>query len=292
MPGAPTDVLDPAAAPGATALPPARVGCSVVVPVYRNRESLPELLDELEALDRDLGGRLEAVFVVDGSPDHSLAWLREHLPRRRLRSTLIALARNFGSFAAIRAGMTHARGPHFAVMAADLQDPPALVRGFFDVLDRDGADVVIGERTGRGDPWSTRLASGLFWRAYRWLVQPQIPVGGVDLFGCNQLFRNQLVSRSTSSIPRSWASSTGSGSGCGSNQSADIRNLWKNCPHYADRLQAMELCCCLPWCSCWSWQSSLLPWSRQQFYNCAWPATISSWRRPCTKHRPLPRSCL
>ena len=49
-------------------------------------------------------------------------------PRRRLRSTFIELARNFGSFAAIRAGMTHARGPHFAVMAADLQDPPELVR--------------------------------------------------------------------------------------------------------------------------------------------------------------------
>jgi hypothetical protein len=78
-------------------------------------------------------------------------------------------------------------------MAADLQDPPELVRGFFEVLDSDGADVVIGERKGRDDPWPARLASGLFWRAYRRLVQPEIPVGGVDLFGCNQRFRDNLV---------------------------------------------------------------------------------------------------
>jgi glycosyltransferase involved in cell wall biosynthesis len=168
-------------------------GCSVVIPVYRNREALPKLCDQLDALDRELGGRLEVVFVVDGSPDESLAWLRDNLPRRTMRSQLIGLSRNFGSFAAIRAGMTHATGPSFAVMAADLQDPPELVRSFFEVLDRDDADVVIGERMGRDDPWTTRLASGLFWRAYRQLVQPEIPVGGVDLFGCNQRFRDSLV---------------------------------------------------------------------------------------------------
>jgi glycosyltransferase involved in cell wall biosynthesis len=193
MPGAPIAEALPQATTARTPAKGGGAGCSVVIPVYRNRESLPELLDQLEGLDRELGGRLEAVFVVDGSPDDSLAWLRENLPRRRLRSMLLALSRNFGSFAAIRAGMTEASGPHYAVMAADLQDPPELVRGFFDALDRDVADVVIGERTGRGDPWATRVASDLFWRAYRWLVQPQIPVGGVDLFGCNQRFRDNLV---------------------------------------------------------------------------------------------------
>jgi glycosyltransferase involved in cell wall biosynthesis len=192
MPGAtPPDArLAPAAGAAVTTR---GSGCSVVIPVYRNRESLPELVDQLEQLDRELGRRLEAVFVVDGSPDDSLAWLRDNLPQRALRSTLIGLSRNFGSFAAIRAGMQEASGPHYAVMAADLQDPPELVRGFFEVLDRDEADVVVGERTGRNDPWPTRVASDLFWRAYRRLVQPQIPVGGVDLFGCNQRFRDNLV---------------------------------------------------------------------------------------------------
>jgi glycosyltransferase involved in cell wall biosynthesis len=168
-------------------------GCSLVIPVYRNRESLPELLAQIRSMNETLGGRLEAVFVVDGSPDDSHAWLREHLPRQPFRSSLLALSRNFGSFAAIRAGMAEATGPHFAVMAADLQDPPEVVLDFFRVLDAGQADVVVGERAARADPWSTRLASSLFWGAYRRLVQPDLPPGGVDLFGCNQLFRDRLI---------------------------------------------------------------------------------------------------
>lgn len=170
-----------------------RQQCSLVIPVFRNEASLPDLLDELEAIDRALAGKLEVVFVVDGSPDGSLAWLRANLPKRGIRSSLLALSRNFGSFAAIRAGLGEAAGPLFAVMAADLQDPPDLVLRFFEALDRNDADVVVGERESRADPWPARLASDLFWRSYRLLVQPDLPPGGVDLFGCNQVFRDQLI---------------------------------------------------------------------------------------------------
>lgn len=190
MPGATTP--EQRAATSAAAVDAAEL-CSVVIPVYRNRDSLPELLEQLDALDQRLCGRLEAVFVVDGSPDDSFGYLRDELPRRSFRSLLLALSRNFGSFAAIRAGMTEATGPHYAVMAADLQDPPEVVHGFFEVLARGQTDVVVGERIGRADPWPTAMASDVFWRAYRTLVQPQIPVRGVDLFGCNRAFRDQLV---------------------------------------------------------------------------------------------------
>jgi glycosyltransferase involved in cell wall biosynthesis len=167
---------------------------SVVIPVYRNRESLPELVEQLAGANQVLGGRLEVVFVVDGSPDDSHAWLRDALPRLPFRSVLVALSRNFGSFAAIRAGMTEARGPLYAVMAADLQDPPEAILDFFSALRDDKADVVVGVRSARADPLSSRIASGLFWGAYRRLIQPQLPPGGVDLFGCNQTFRDHLIS--------------------------------------------------------------------------------------------------
>ena len=57
---------------------------SLVIPVYRNEETLPDLLAALVTIDGALGGALEVVFVVDGSPDRSLALLVEALPRTGL----------------------------------------------------------------------------------------------------------------------------------------------------------------------------------------------------------------
>src|SRR5262245_48088384 len=166
---------------------------SLVIPVYKNEENLAALLPALDGLSAALGGRLEVVFVVDGSPDASWARLREALPGRRFRSQLCLLSRNFGSFAAIRAGLAEARGEHFAVMAADLQEPPELVVEFFRVLENEPFDVAIGVRTGRADPFLTRLSAHAFWGVYRRLVQREMPSGGVDVFACNRAFRDKLL---------------------------------------------------------------------------------------------------
>ncbi len=167
---------------------------SLVIPVYNNRDSLPELVEQIRGLQRGLPQPLETVFVVDGSPDDSHEWLRRELPASGLDAKLILLARNFGSFAAIRAGLAHSAGEYTAVMAADLQEPPEVVARFFEVLAKGDVDVVIGVREARADPFASRMLSTFFWGFYRRLVQPQIPPGGVDLFGCNRAFREQLVS--------------------------------------------------------------------------------------------------
>jgi glycosyltransferase involved in cell wall biosynthesis len=166
---------------------------SLVIPVYRNEESIPDLLAALAGVDRAQGGALEVVFVVDGSPDRSLARLVELLPRAGFTAKILEMSRNFGAFAAIRAGLKEAAGPYFAVMAADLQEPPELVVEFFRRLEQDACDVVCGARTARDDPWRSRLASNLFWAVYRRLVQPEMPPGGVDVFGCNLGARDALV---------------------------------------------------------------------------------------------------
>jgi glycosyltransferase involved in cell wall biosynthesis len=171
----------------------APVTFSLVIPVYKNEESIPELVQAVRGLDDALGGRLEVVFVVDGSPDHSWLALSQLLPGSGLRSRLILLSRNFGSFAAIHAGLEVAAGRYFAVMAADLQEPPELIRDMFLELAKDDVDVVIGTREARNDPLSTRIASGIFWGLYRRFVVPEMPPGGVDIFGCNRLFLDQLL---------------------------------------------------------------------------------------------------
>ena len=165
---------------------------SVVVPVYRNEATLPELLRQIAALYQQRPGSFEVVFVIDGSPDNSYALLKRHLGEMPFPSQLIALSRNFGSFAAIRAGMSHAKGELVAVLAADLQQPVSSVDEFFSVLER-GADIVIGQRASRDDPWLSQMAARIFWRLYRRFVQPQMPPGGADSFACTSQVRDVLV---------------------------------------------------------------------------------------------------
>ena len=166
---------------------------SLIVPVYRNEGSIPDLLDVVESIHEDTHDGLEVVFVIDGSPDRSHELLREALPLRPFRSRLVLLSRNFGSFAAIRAGLERGEGDRFAVMAADLQEPPELVLQMDDVLTNDGVDVVMGVREGRSDPLSSRVTAQAFWTAYRRFIIPDMPPGGVDVFACTRAFRDQLL---------------------------------------------------------------------------------------------------
>jgi glycosyltransferase involved in cell wall biosynthesis len=167
---------------------------SLIIPVYKNEESLPDLLAVLADMNEKLSGKLEVVIVVDGSPDNSYGILRQRLPQMPFASQLLLHSRNYGSFAAIRAGMQVASGSYFAVMAADLQEPPELALDFFRLLQADEADVVVGTRDARNDPWRSRWSSEVFWWVYRKFIIKDIPAGGVDMFGCNRQFRNELLS--------------------------------------------------------------------------------------------------
>jgi glycosyltransferase involved in cell wall biosynthesis len=165
---------------------------SVVVPVYRNEATLPELLRQISDLYERSSAPFEVIFVVDGSPDNSYALLKLRLGEMPFPSQLVSLSRNFGAFAAIRAGMTHARGEFVALLAADLQQPVSSVSQFFDVLEQ-GADIAVSQRASRDDPWLSKRASHLFWRLYRRFVQPELPPGGVDSFACTRQVRDVLV---------------------------------------------------------------------------------------------------
>ncbi len=166
---------------------------SLVIPVYKNEDSLPALLAAIRAIAADCASGLEVVFVVDGSPDRSADVLRRALPSWGLPATLIELSRNFGSFAAIAAGLREGRGDRFAVIAADLQEPPELVVTFDRLLAAGDADVVLGHRERRADPWFSRVTAETFWALYRRFVVPDMPPGGVDVFGCTRPVRDRLV---------------------------------------------------------------------------------------------------
>jgi glycosyltransferase involved in cell wall biosynthesis len=165
---------------------------SLVIPVYNNEANLPRLFEAIHTLAGDLGSPLEVVFVVDGATDQSAAHIAAEVAGWTRPVQLLQLSRNFGSFAAIAAGLQHARGTHMAVMAADLQEPPRLVLDFHRRLTSGTVDIVMGQRVQRSDGLSGAV-SRVFWALYRRYVIPGLPPGGVDIFGCTAAVRDQLV---------------------------------------------------------------------------------------------------
>lgn len=193
MPAQPRSVSDEVRPPAEAAAVGARPRYSVVVSVYRNAPTLPALVEQLGRFSRDLGGPLEVVFVVDGSPDRSIAILRELLPRAPFRSQLISLSRNFGAESAMKFGLAASNGDFVANLAADLQEPVSLIRDIFAALSTGDHDIAVGVRTKRFDPLSQTLTAKIFWGFYRRFIQREIPEGGVSVFGCTRQVADELI---------------------------------------------------------------------------------------------------
>jgi len=166
---------------------------SLIIPVYKNELNIVCLLAAIGDISVELSNDLEVVFVVDGSPDKSYELLKGSLNNVEFNSKLVLLSKNFGSLSAIRTGLEVATGEYFSVMAADLQEPPELVLTFFNSLKNEEIDLAIGVRDGRDDPLFSKVASILFWYFYKKFVIPDMPNGGIDVFGCNKIFRDNLL---------------------------------------------------------------------------------------------------
>lgn len=165
---------------------------SLVIPVYRNADTIRPLIAVIEDISRQVEGGLEAIFVVDGSPDDSRERILSAMAGSTVPATVVEHSRNFGSFAAIRTGMSVASGKHIAVMAADLQEPPELVIEFLRRLATGDADVLAGERASRDDRGDG--AAKIYWRLYRRFVMANIPPAGVDVFACTSAVRDVVCS--------------------------------------------------------------------------------------------------
>ncbi|WP_210319250.1 glycosyltransferase family 2 protein [Aureimonas glaciei] len=165
---------------------------SLIIPIYRNEENIDDLIEVLSGFSRDPGD-IEIIFVIDGSPDRSGKMIEGRLAELGCPATVIYHSRNFGSFTAIRTGLELARGEMIAVMAADLQEPPELIRTFFGLLESDEGDIAFGQRSGRHDSVLQNVLSNSFWWLYRKMVIRDIPKGGVDIFACNRAVADSVL---------------------------------------------------------------------------------------------------
>ena len=165
----------------------------LIIPVYNNEKSLGILIENIKEINDRLSNKLEVLFIVDGSLDNCYEILKKNLSNQKFSSKIILLSRNFGALNAIRTGLEIADGNYFATMSADLQEPTDLVINFFKTLHNEPFDLVVGVRESREDPLLSKLMSNLFWYFYKKFIFKEIPKGGVDVFGCNKVFKDSLL---------------------------------------------------------------------------------------------------
>lgn len=161
---------------------------SIVVPLYNEDESLPELITWIDSVMQNHQFSYEAIFIDDGSTDQSwkvITGLKEQFPSIRA----IKFKRNYGKSAALNVGFAAAQGDVVITMDADLQDSPDEIPALYRRIKEEGYDVISGWKKKRYDPITKTIPTKLFNAATR-------KMSGIQLndFNCGlKSYRHDVV---------------------------------------------------------------------------------------------------
>lgn len=134
---------------------------SVVIPLYNEEESLPELAQWIHRVMEENGFSYEIIFVNDGSTDRSMQVIRR-LAEESPAVHVISFSRNYGKSPALNEGFRRAQGDVVITMDADLQDSPDEIPELYRMITEDGYDLVSGWKKKRYDPLSKTIPTKLF----------------------------------------------------------------------------------------------------------------------------------
>ncbi len=134
---------------------------SVVIPLYNEEESLPELTAWIERVMSENGFSYEIIFVNDGSTDGSAQVIRR-LAASNPAIHAVSFSRNYGKSPALNTGFARAEGDVVITMDADLQDSPDEIPELYRMITREGYDLVSGWKKKRYDPLSKTIPTKLF----------------------------------------------------------------------------------------------------------------------------------
>jgi glycosyltransferase involved in cell wall biosynthesis len=134
---------------------------SVIVPLYNEAESLPELQAWIERVMQANGFSYEVIYVNDGSTDNSWEVI-EQLAAKNQAVKGVRFRRNYGKSPALNTGFQRAQGDVVITMDADLQDSPDEIPALYRMITEEGYDLVSGWKQKRYDPLSKTIPTKLF----------------------------------------------------------------------------------------------------------------------------------
>ncbi len=134
---------------------------SIVIPLYNEEESLPELASWIERVMAENGFTYEILFIDDGSTDRSYEVIKK-LAAGNENIHAVSFSRNYGKSPALNTGFRSAKGDVVITMDADLQDSPDEIPALYNMIMQDGYDLVSGWKQKRYDPLSKTIPTKLF----------------------------------------------------------------------------------------------------------------------------------
>lgn len=152
---------------------------SVVIPLYNEEESLPELQAWIDRVMQTNGFQYEIIFVDDGSTDKSWDTIRD-LGSKSKSVHGIRFRRNYGKSAALQKGFEACRGNVVITMDADLQDSPDEIPELYRMITSDGFDLVSGWKQKRYDPLSKTIPTKFF----NWATRSMSGIHNLHDFNC------------------------------------------------------------------------------------------------------------
>ncbi|MEA5424944.1 MULTISPECIES: glycosyltransferase [Arcicella] len=161
---------------------------SVIIPLYNEEESLPELCSWIEKVMKTHHYSYEVIFVNDGSRDKSWQVVKD-LSSKNTFVKGISFSRNYGKSAALHVGFKEARGKVVITMDADLQDSPEEIPELYRMITEDNYDLVSGWKQKRFDPITKTIPTKLYNAATR-------SMSGVHLndFNCGlKAYKNEVI---------------------------------------------------------------------------------------------------
>ena len=140
------------------------IDLSIVIPLFNEEESLPELLEWISRVNQSHGFSYEVVLVDDGSTDDSWEVITKLSKEHPIKA--VKFSRNYGKSAALNTGFRHVQGKVVITMDADLQDSPDEIPGLMEMINS-GEHLVSGWKKKRHDPISKTIPSKFFNRVTR-----------------------------------------------------------------------------------------------------------------------------
>ena len=162
---------------------------SIVVPLFNEDESLPELVAWVDRVVKEQGYSYEIIMVDDGSTDRSWEVVKE-LNTQFESVKGIRFQRNYGKSAALQVGFQATQGKVVITMDADMQDSPDEIPELYRMITEEGYDLVSGWKKKRYDPISKTVPSKLFNAITRWVSG----VNNLHDFNCGlKAYKSEVV---------------------------------------------------------------------------------------------------